>query len=360
MKTLLFILSIFAVLAFSSEGASALRELQEGMEMPSFSLTDLAGKSFPYREIAGKKGTLLIFWQTTTKNSQKALQQLQSRYAEWQQKGLQIVAVNVEEQNITDDDIKTIRSAAEGLSFPIFVDRGLVLFDKLGVIALPSMILIDDKMVISKEMSGFPLVGSQLFFEEVGYFLGEKRVAAKEEYRPVKQAMLSYQMGLRLEKKKDYDKAIDLYERAVKSDPKYVSPFVRLTELYLRFKRPEEAKMALAKVDKSVLDNPALMMSMGKLHYHEKDVAKARKMFAESLTKEETPDAYVYSGFISYDEGRMQEAETSFSHAVVLSNKSPEILDKIGRFLAGKGEYAKANGYYKQALEEILKAGTGR
>jgi len=65
----------------------------------------------------------------------------------------------------------------------------------------------------------------------------------------------------------------------------------------------------------------------------------------------------VYSGFISYDEGRREEAERSFDQAVTLSNRMPEVLNKIGRFFAGKGEFAKANGYYKQALEEILKTG---
>jgi hypothetical protein len=64
--------------------------------------------------------------------------------------------------------------------------------------------LLDDKMVIQKEMSGFPLVGSQVFFEEIGYFLGEKRLVAKEVYKPVKQALLSYRMGFKLEKKKHY------------------------------------------------------------------------------------------------------------------------------------------------------------
>jgi Tfp pilus assembly protein PilF/peroxiredoxin len=357
MKKLLFVLIVFFSIAMTSEGASALRELQAGMAVPDFSLSNPAGKNFPYQELAGQKGTLLIFWQTSTINSQKALRQLESRYAEWRKQGLQILAVNVEEQNITDEDLKKIKSFSEGLSFPIFVDFGLTLFDKLGIIAMPTMILIDDKMVINKEMSGFPLVGSQLFVEEVGYFLGEKRVVAKEVYQPVKQAMLSYQMGLRLEKRKDYDKAIDLYEKALKADPKYVNPAVRLMELYLSLKRPDEAKALPAKIDKSILDNPVIMMSIGKLHYHEKDATKAGKMFAESLMREETPDAYVYSGFISYDEGRREESERFFNQAVTLSNRSPEVLNKIGRYFAGKSEYAKANGYYKQALEEIFKAG---
>lgn len=357
MKNLLFIFAVFSSIAFSSEGASALRELQAGMAIPSFSISNPAGKGFSYQELAGQKGTLLIFWQTSTKNSQKALQQLESKYTQWRKQGLQILAVNVEEQNITDEDLKKIQSIADGLSFPMFVDFGLTLFDKLGVIALPTMILIDDQMVIVKELSGFPLIGSQLFMEEVGYFLGEKRVVAKEVYRPVKQAMLSYQMGLRLEKKKDYDKAINLYEKALQADPKYVNPVVRLMELYLSLKRADEARALPAKIDKSILDNPLIMMSLGKLYYHQRDITNAGKMLAESLTREETPDAYVYSGFISYDEGRKEEAERSFDHAVALSNRLPEVLAKVGVFLSGKGEYAKANGYYKRALEEILKTG---
>jgi uncharacterized protein HemY/peroxiredoxin len=358
MKKIIWLLSIFALVIFNSEGASALREFQEGMELPSFTISDIAGKSLPIREVAGNKGTLLVFWQSTTKNSEKALLQFQARYADWQQKGLQVLAINVEEQNISAADLQMIKTFADKLPFPVFVDRGLVVFDKLGVIALPSMILIDDKMLIQKEMSGFPLVGAQLFFEEVGYFLGEKREVAKEVYKPVKQALLTYQMGLRQEKQKNFDRAIETYERAASLDPAYVGPVVRLVELYLQNQRLDAAKTVLNKIDKNIADNPVVMMTLAKVYYHEKDSAKAKELLAKSLAREETPDAYVYSGFILYGEGKSQEAENSFTQAVTLSKNAPDIFYKIGRFFAARNEHAQANAYYKSALEQIFLTGT--
>lgn len=354
MKRTFLLLVVFATVVCSSEGASALRELQEGMEAPAFSLSDLTGKNFTYQEVAGKKGTLVIFWQTTTKNSEKALREVQGKYADWRQKGLQVLAINMEGQNVTADDLKAIGNIAGQLSFPAFVDRGLALFDKLGVIALPTMILLDDKMVIQKEMSGFPLVGSQVFFEEVGYFLGEKRLVAKEVYKPVKQALLSYRMGIKLEKKKNYEKALELYEKAVSLDPAYVTPFVRLVEIYLSTHNPGAAKAALARIDNKIAANAVIMMSKGKLAYYEKDFVQAKKMFADSLSREETPDAYIYSAFIYLTEGQLQEGDNYLKQAVALSNNAPEVLYKIGKFFADKGDYGKANGYYKQALEQII------
>ena len=354
MKRLLLLLVVFATVVCSSEGASALRELQEGMDVPPFSLSDLTGKHFTYQGVAGKKGTIVIFWQTTTKNSEKALRQLQSKYADWQQKGLEVLAINMEGQNVTADNLKATVNIAGQLSFPAFVDRGLVLFDKLGVIALPTMILLDDKMVIQKEMSGFPLVGSQVFFEEVGYFLGEKRLVAKEVYKPVKQALLSYRMGIKLEKKKNYEKAVELYEKAVSLDPVYVTPFVRLVDIYLTTHNLGAAKAALGKIDNKIADNAVIMMSKGKLAYYEKDFAQAKKVFADSLATEETPDAYLYSAFIYLMEGQLQEGDNYLKHALILSNNAPEVLYKIGKFFAGKGDYGRANGYYKQALEQII------
>jgi tetratricopeptide (TPR) repeat protein len=355
MKRLLLLYGVLALFLFSSEGASALRDLQEGMEVPTFSVSDIAGKTFSYQELAGKKGSLLIFWQTTSKNSGKALRQIQERHAAWEQKGLNILAINVEEQNISADDLKAIKAAAEQLSFPVYVDRGLVVFDKLGVIALPTMVLMDDKMVIQRQMSGLPLVGSQIFWEEVGYFLGEKKVVAKEVYKPVRAAFLSYQMGLKFEKQKNSEKAADVYEKAVAADPAFMNPFIRLVDIYLRSKRVEAVKALLAKADKRLDDNPALMLCAAKLAYHEGNMERAKKMIAESLAKEETPDAYVYSGFISSSEGQHAGAETAFNHAIELSHGSPEVLRKIGRFFSEKDEYAKANAYYKQALEEIFR-----
>jgi len=357
MKRALLLCGVLALVFFTSEGASALRDLQEGMEVPTFSVTDIAGKSFSYHELAGKKGSLLIFWQTTSKNSGKALQQIQESHVAWQEKGLQIVAINVEEQNISADDLKAIKAVADKLSFPVYVDRGLVVFDKLGVIALPTMILLDDKMVIHKQMSGLPLVGSQLFWEEVGYFLGEKKVAVKELYKPARAAFLSYQMGLKFEKQKNPDKAVAVYEKAAAADPAFINPVIRLVDLYLRSQRVDLVKALLAKTDKGLDDNPALLLCLAKLAYHEGDMAKAKKMIAESLAKEETPDAYIYSGFISVAAGLYPEAETAFNHAIELSHGSPEVLRMIGRFFSGKGDYAKANVYYKQALEEIFRTG---
>jgi tetratricopeptide (TPR) repeat protein len=357
MKRSLLLYGVLAMVFFSSEGASALRDLQEGMEVPMFSVSDIAGKSFPYQELAGKKGSLLIFWQTTSKNSGKALRQIQDSYAAWQQKGLQILAINVEEQNISADDLKAIKTVADTLSFPVYVDRGLVVFDKLGVVALPTMILLDDKMVIQRQMSGLPLVGSQIFWEEIGYFLGEKKVAAKEAYKPAKAAFLSYQMGVKFEKQKNPDKAVDVYEKAVAADPAFINPFIRLVDIYLRSRRVEAVKVLLAKADKRLEDNPALMLCAAKLAYHEREMDKAKKMVVESLAGEETPDAYVYSGFISSAAGLHPEAETAFNHAIELSHDSPEVLRKIGRFFSEKGEYAKANTYYKQAMEEIFRTG---
>ena len=358
MKKIICLLSILAMVIFNSEGASALREFQEGMEIPSFTISDIGGKNFTIKEVAGKKGTLLVFWQSTTKNSEKALLQFQAKYADWQQKGLQVLAINVEEQNISAADLQMIKTFADKLPFPVFVDRGLVVFDKLGVIALPTMILIDDKMLIQKEMSGFPLVGAQLFLEEVGYFLGEKREVAKEVYKPVKQALLTYQMGLRQEKQKNFDKAMETYERAVSLDPAYVGPVVRLVELYLQNQRLDAAKIVMDKTDKKIADNPVLMMTMAKIYYHEKETAKAKELLARSLAREETPDAYVYSGFIKYAEGQHQEAESFFTQAVALSKNAPDVFYKIGRFFAALNDYAKANVYYKYALEQIFLTGT--
>jgi tetratricopeptide (TPR) repeat protein len=357
MKRSLLIYGVLALVLFSSEGASALRDLQEGMEVPTFSVSDIAGKIFSSQELAGKKGSLLIFWQTTSKNSGKALKQIQDSHAAWRQKGLQILAINVEEQNISDDDVKAIKAVADKLSFPVYVDRGLAVFDKLGVIALPTMILLDDKMVIQRQMSGLPLVGSQIFWEEVGYFLGEKRVAAKEVYKPARAAFLSYQMGLKFEKQKNPDKAVDVYEKAVAADPAFIKPFIRLVDIYLRSRRVDAVKALLVKADKRLEDNPALMLCAAKLAYHEQQMDKAKKMVTESLAREETPDAYVYSGFISSAAGFHPEAETAFNHAIELSHDSPEVLQNIGRFFSEKGEYAKANAYYKKALEEIFKTG---
>jgi uncharacterized protein HemY len=102
---------------------------------------------------------------------------------------------------------------------------------------------------------------------------------------------------------------LELYEKAVSLDPAYVTPFVRLVDLYLTARNPGAAKAALARIDNKIADNAVIMMSKGKLAYYEKAFVQAKKMFTDSLAKEETPDAYIYSAFI-YFTGRGQLFKT--------------------------------------------------
>lgn len=355
-KTFLLIFFIFIILVPSVSGA--LRELHEGTKIEPFIVVSLSGKSFSYHQLSGKKGTLIFFWSTNTKNSTKALEILQEKYSVWKEKGLQILAINVEKQYFSEDDIKALKQSVDSkkITIPVLIDKGLILFDKFGVIALPSMVLIDDKMTIYKEISGFPLVGSQVFFDEVSIFLGEKKVTeTKIAYKPAKQSLLAYQLGLRFEKKKDFERAVEMYEKAISVDSAFVLPYGRLFDIYINLNKISSVKNILSKADKSLLKKPLIMMNIGKVYFHENDLVNAKKILLKSIAEEEFVDVFIYLGFISYIEGNISETERLFLNAVSISNNSPEALNKIGRFYALKGNNLKANEYYKKALEEILK-----
>jgi len=357
MKKAVYFLWIFSLIFLSSEGASALRELQEGMGIPHFSLTTIEGKKVNFENVKGKKGTVIIFWQTTTGNSLKALDYLRREADVWRSKGMEIIAINVEAQVLSTEEVIKIREMAAVYPFPFFLDEGLYLFDLFGVIALPTLILVDEKGIIQKEISGFPLVGVAQFFEEVAYFLGKKRETAKETYRPDRKAVLFYQMGLNQEKRGNLEQAMNYYERAILADGKYISPYRRLTEILLRRDEKEKVKMLLTKAPGELKKNPLFSVCLGMLSFHEGNLREAKQLLEESLNYEETPEIFLYLGFVLYREADTKGAETNFAHALEMSNRAPEILYKIGKFLINEGRYDKGLPYYREALEEILKLG---
>ncbi len=81
--------------------AATLQGLYVGAEAPDFSLKDLNGKTWTFADAKGEKLTMVIFWSTWSSNSEKLLAQAQKLYSDYKDKGLSVVAVNADSQEIT-------------------------------------------------------------------------------------------------------------------------------------------------------------------------------------------------------------------------------------------------------------------
>ena len=192
-------MSVCAVLSFAPPAAS-LQSLQAGMEAPGFSLTALTGEAKSFADLRGEKLTVLVFWSTWSSKSEKILARMQQLHEKYKGQGLSIVAVNVDEQQVSTETLAKIQAVSEKLKlrFPMMVDHGLAVFHDYGVIALPTTVILDKDRVIKDELSGYPLVGSETMVDFITSTIEGKKapvIEAKEMYRPNKNALRFYNMG---------------------------------------------------------------------------------------------------------------------------------------------------------------------
>ncbi|HEX9006669.1 MAG TPA: TlpA disulfide reductase family protein, partial [Bacteroidota bacterium] len=210
------------------------------MTAPDFSLSTLTGETRKFADVRGAKLTVLVFWSTWSAKSAQALTRMEKLHGKYREKGLAIVAVNADGQKTSPETLAEIRATQEKLKidFPMLVDRGLVSFHDYGVIALPTIIVMDRERVIRRELSGYPLVGSEELADYiVAAFAGERQqaIAAKTGYQPNQNALRLYAMGETALKSRQGAEMAELwFKKAGAADPAFVLPHLSLGKIYLR------------------------------------------------------------------------------------------------------------------------------
>lgn len=117
---------------------------------PNFVLKDLDGNEIELKELRGK-GVFLNFWATYCPPCIDEMPYMENSYQKYQDEGIEILAVNVDEQRIRIE--KFINSM--GLTYPILLDPGSQVNQLYGVRALPVTFLIDENgFVIERRVGG--------------------------------------------------------------------------------------------------------------------------------------------------------------------------------------------------------------
>lgn len=114
-----------------------------GAAAPDFTLPSLGGKAVSLNSYKGKV-VLLNFFATWCPPCRAEMPDLESSYKELKDKGLEIIAVDLQEdQNTVSGYVKSL-----GLSFTILLDRGADVFGQYHVTGLPTSYFIDRDGVI--------------------------------------------------------------------------------------------------------------------------------------------------------------------------------------------------------------------
>lgn len=141
--SLLFTVAL-ATLFFASSSFS--QGLAIGSAMENFTLADTDGANRSLGELKGKNGAVIVFLSAQCPVVRGYVGRINELAAEYQAKGINFIGIN---SNATED-LNWVKSniTEYGYKFPVLIDKGGVLADKLGASVTPEAYYVDAKNVL--------------------------------------------------------------------------------------------------------------------------------------------------------------------------------------------------------------------
>jgi Tfp pilus assembly protein PilF/peroxiredoxin len=354
-----FFITVF-IISFSYT-ATAQALLQVGSEAPDFSLKDLNGNAISLSQFSQKRAIVLIFWSTWSTKSSKALKRFQEFYEKYKEKEIEVISINADRQLISMEDIQNIDNFIKELkiTFPVLVDDGLNVFNKYGVIALPSVVIITEGK-ISYELPGFPLIGTEDMFDYLSVLVGDaprKKVDLK--YKPKHSAIADTNLAQKFIKKKNFLMAYPLLKKAIESDPRYLLPYIELARLYKMDNKFLEAEEILRKALALEPDNVVIMSELGYYLTLFGKMKEALEILAKAKEKNSFAPSYYYYGYALAKDGRLSDAFKEFDEAISLNPYDITVYKLRAEIYEENNKLKEASSDYKRALELLLNIENG-
>ena len=147
----IFLVAMLALLAFvstacSEKGDFAKVDFAVGTKLESFTLPDLSGAQQSFDKLKGENGAVLV-WVSAQCPVVKAYNERINQVAdELKAKGINLIGIN---SNATESlDYATSGAKAAGYKFPVLIDKGNVLADKLEASVTPEFYYFDKENVL--------------------------------------------------------------------------------------------------------------------------------------------------------------------------------------------------------------------
>ena len=140
---LLAVLTLFALVLSPTIGNAG--DFAIGTTLENFSLPDTTGKLQSFSDLKGKNGAVVVFLSAQCPVVKAYNERLNQLAADYQSKGINFIGIN---SNHTES-LEWVRShAAENYKFPVLIDKGNVLADKLSATVTPEAYYFDSKNVL--------------------------------------------------------------------------------------------------------------------------------------------------------------------------------------------------------------------
>jgi peroxiredoxin len=146
MKKLSFLAAaILAVTACAPDKMSPNPPLAVGATVENFRLADTGGAERSLDDLKGKNGTILVFVSAQCPTVKQYNERISQFAADFAGRGINVIGIN---SNSTED-LEWVKShATKHYKFPVLIDKGNVLADKLGANVTPETFYINEKNVL--------------------------------------------------------------------------------------------------------------------------------------------------------------------------------------------------------------------
>ncbi|HEY5765898.1 MAG TPA: TlpA disulfide reductase family protein, partial [Candidatus Deferrimicrobiaceae bacterium] len=154
------LVSVWMVAALLCTDAVALRGLGKGDRLPDMTFVGITGDGGTLSSFSGEKGLVVIYWATWSSRSPEILGFAEKELKRYEALGLKFLAVNADHQEMTVAEIAKVRESADTmrLSFPVVLDAGLKGYNDIGIITVPTTLILRPDLTLAEAYPGFPSV----------------------------------------------------------------------------------------------------------------------------------------------------------------------------------------------------------
>lgn len=139
---------------------------------PDFSLPNLEGERVNLKDLLGNGPILIDFWTTWCKPCLKYLPKLQELYQQYEERGLVVLAINVDGPRNLSKVRPFVRSL--GIRFPVLLDENLEVLRRFRIFGMPASVLICSEGEVIRVHRGYKPGDEEILAQEIEKLLVRK------------------------------------------------------------------------------------------------------------------------------------------------------------------------------------------
>ncbi|MFC2049044.1 tetratricopeptide repeat protein [Elusimicrobiota bacterium] len=160
-----------------------------------------------------------------------------------------------------------------------------------------------------------------------------------------------FELGQCFRDQGEYDKAVELFEQAVSMNPKNEGVYFELGWCYRAKGEYEKAGELFKKVISMNSNNAGAYFELGRYYRYQREHEKAEELFDKALAMNSKNDGmHIELGKWYMEQGEYEKAEELFEKALSINPENDMLYIRLGRYYKKGGDYDKAEELFKKAL----------